>query len=59
VEKIDIWLTAKLLITDHGDAAWMEAVRRIYNSPDLECADFWIQVWKAVNLLLPQKPKLP
>jgi hypothetical protein len=55
----DIWTTAKLVIREHGDQAWLNASQRsdkLLATGDVEGARTWRRVLAAIEQLQSSKP---
>lgn len=52
VSDIDIWRSANLLIKQHGDKAWTEAVLRYFEmkrAKDLDGVKVWRRIARAIS----------
>lgn len=59
MEEIDVWRTAKLLMTQHGDAAGFAAAQRadaMLSKNDHAGVAVWMRVGRAIKSLERQKP---
>lgn len=59
-KEIDIWRTAKLLMTQHGDAAGFAAAKRadaMFSKNDHAGVAVWMRISRAIEELERQKPR--
>lgn len=60
MEEIDIWRTAHVLMTQHGDAAGFAAAQRaddLFAKNDHQGVAVWMRVGRAIEELERQKPR--
>jgi len=60
MEELDIWRTARLLMTQHGDAAGFAAAQRaddILAKNDHQGVAVWMRIGRAIEELERQRPR--
>lgn len=60
MEEIDIWRTARLLMTQHGNRAWLNAAERaevLFDQKDYDGSSVWTRVCRAIEELERKKPR--
>ena len=60
MEEIDIWRTARVLMTQHGEAAGFAAAQRadaLFAKNDYAGVAVWMRVGRAIEELERQKPR--